>query len=135
MKKAVLLIVTTLAGLAGCQSTSSRIAQCEAQGISRDTCYLAEQNRQNTFNAAAEKQALENAAQLAQAAHKQTYRGFGVTVVKSGDWVTVEGKPAVVEEKNADAVVYSQGIYHVIFYATGKVALMTNGQFTGYLKK
>ena len=41
----------------------------------------------------------------------------------------------MVEEKNADAVVYSQGIYHVSFYATGKVALMTNGQFSGYLKK
>lgn len=37
---------------------------CENKGISRDACYIAEQNRQATINAAAEKQALENAQSL-----------------------------------------------------------------------
>lgn len=59
--------------LTGCQSSASRMAECEAQGISRDTCYLSEQNRKQSINAAAEKQAMENAAnavQHAQAAHQ-----------------------------------------------------------------
>lgn len=34
---------------------------CESKGVSRDACYIAEQNRQATINAAAEKQAMENA--------------------------------------------------------------------------
>lgn len=54
--------------LAGCSSTASRMAECEAQGIAKDTCYLAEQNRQTAIYTVAEKQALENAAkQYAQA--------------------------------------------------------------------
>ena len=40
------------------------MSACENKGISRDACYLAEQNRQATMNAAAEKQALENAQNL-----------------------------------------------------------------------
>lgn len=57
--------------LTSCSSQADKIAQCEAQGISRDACYLAEQNKRATINAAAEKQALENAAkQYAQRAHK-----------------------------------------------------------------
>lgn len=58
--------------LASCSSTASRMAECEAQGVSKDTCYLAEQNRQTAIHATAEKQALENAAkQYAQAAKHQ----------------------------------------------------------------
>lgn len=34
---------------------------CESKGVSRDACYIAEQNRLATINAAAEKQAMENA--------------------------------------------------------------------------
>jgi hypothetical protein len=37
------------------------MAECQAQGISKDTCYLSEQNRQNSINNAAMKQAMENA--------------------------------------------------------------------------
>lgn len=37
---------------------------CESKGVSRDACYIAEQNRQATINAAAEKQAMENAQSL-----------------------------------------------------------------------
>ncbi|NKE44384.1 hypothetical protein HB662_06315 [Roseomonas frigidaquae] len=47
--------------LAGCSTPQQRMADCEAQGISRDTCYLSEQNRRNALLGAAERQALENA--------------------------------------------------------------------------
>ena len=60
MNKIVLAgIVAAL--LSGCVSQEQRLADCEAKGVSRDACYIADQNRQATFNAAAEKQALENA--------------------------------------------------------------------------
>ena len=48
--------------LCGCSTATQRMADCEAQGISKDACYMAEQNRQAAINGAAEKQALENAA-------------------------------------------------------------------------
>ncbi len=47
--------------LAGCSTEASRMNDCENKGVSRDACYVAEQNRQATINAAAEKQAMENA--------------------------------------------------------------------------
>lgn len=47
--------------LVGCSTEAQRLAECEAKGISRDTCYLAEQNRQSGINDAALKQSLENA--------------------------------------------------------------------------
>jgi uncharacterized protein YceK len=60
MKKIILLM--SVAGLmAGCSSPAQRMADCQAQGISKDTCYLAEQNRQTAILGAAEKQAMENA--------------------------------------------------------------------------
>jgi hypothetical protein len=54
------MFVLAVGLLAGCTTEAERLAQCEAKGISRDTCYLAEQNRQTAIDAAAEKQALEN---------------------------------------------------------------------------
>ena len=33
--------------LTGCSSPTSRIADCQAQGVSHDTCYLAEQDRKS----------------------------------------------------------------------------------------
>ena len=60
MKKVMLMLVMA-AALAGCSSPAQRMADCQAQGISKDTCYLAEQNRQNSINNAAMKQAMENA--------------------------------------------------------------------------
>lgn len=138
MKVQKLLLVSVVAGLlAGCTSSAERMAKCEGQGVSKDACYIAEQNRINTLNAAAEKQALENAQQqYDQATHKAVVKtGYGVTVKRGTDGiVTVNGKPAALDEKNADAAVYSQGIYQVIFYTKGKVALMENRQFKGYLK-
>jgi uncharacterized protein YceK len=66
MKKFLLMMSVTVA-LAGCTTEASRRADCEAKGVSRDTCYLAEQNRQTAILGASEKQALENA----QAAYPQ----------------------------------------------------------------
>lgn len=63
MKK--LIMIAVMGGvLAGCSSEASRMSACENRGISRDACNIAEQNRQATINAAAEKQALENAQNL-----------------------------------------------------------------------
>ncbi|MCZ6343743.1 hypothetical protein O5286_28245, partial [Escherichia coli] len=40
-----------------------------------------------------------------------------------------------IDEDNKDATVYQSGLYNVIVYHhTGKVALMKEGQFVGYLK-
>ncbi|EJG5414294.1 hypothetical protein NAD41_000895 [Salmonella enterica] len=63
MKKVIAVTLVTLT-LAGCSTASSRIRDCEDQGISRDACYVAEKNHQATMSAAAEKQALENAQSL-----------------------------------------------------------------------
>lgn len=60
MKK-IILFVSLIGLLAGCSSQAQRMADCQAQGVSKDTCYLAEQNRQTAILGAAEKQAMENA--------------------------------------------------------------------------
>lgn len=140
MNKTLLTGVITLL-LAGCSSQAERIAACEAQGVSRDACYISEQNRTNTINAAAETQALQNAAhavQFAQTAKKtnQHYSGYGVDVKRDSlGIVTVDGKPAALIEDEPKAKVYSQGLLTVIFYTSGKVALLRENQFVGYLKQ
>ncbi|EGT3572001.1 hypothetical protein QNN88_03370 [Citrobacter sp. ANG330] len=69
MKKLMMIsIVPLVMALAGCSTAAERMAKCESEGVSKDTCYAVEQNRQASMNAVAEKQALENAAQYAQAA-------------------------------------------------------------------
>ncbi|WP_435952651.1 hypothetical protein [Dryocola sp. BD626] len=60
MKKFIFMMMMAVT-LAGCSTAAQRQADCQAQGISKDTCYLAEQNRQNAINNAAMKQAMENA--------------------------------------------------------------------------
>lgn len=60
MKK-IILLLSVAAALAGCSSPTQRMADCQAQGISKDACYMAEQNRQTAILGAAEKQAMENA--------------------------------------------------------------------------
>lgn len=65
MKK-LMMMATSIAFVslvAGCSSAAQRQADCEAKGISRDTCYLAEQQRQAAILSASEKQAMENAQQ------------------------------------------------------------------------
>lgn len=75
------------------------------------------------------------AVQKAQSAKKRTVKGYGITVVISGDWVTVDGKPASLDENNATAKSYSQGLYNIVVYKSGKVALLKQGEgFVGYLK-
>lgn len=59
--RAVFAITVAALLLAGCSSPAQRMSNCVAQGVSRDACYVAEQNRQAAITAAAEKQALENA--------------------------------------------------------------------------
>lgn len=63
MNKKLFLLVP-VAFLAGCTSAAQRMNDCEAQGISRDACYVAEQNRQNGINAQAQAQAMRNAQAL-----------------------------------------------------------------------
>lgn len=62
MKK--LAIIGAILALAGCTSSAERMYECESQGVSRDACYVAEQNRKATINSAAQKQAMENANDL-----------------------------------------------------------------------
>lgn len=137
MNKYLALTLIVL-GLAGCSNQAQRMAECEAQGVSRDACYVAEQNRKASINAAAEKQALENAAQLAQAA--KTVKPFtkhidGIEIKRDRlGIVSIDGKPAALDETNAEASTYSAGIYQVIIYQKGKVAVMESGQFKGYAK-
>ncbi|WP_211449602.1 hypothetical protein [Enterobacter mori] len=82
MKMKLVMVVIGVSLLAACSSPAQRISECEAQGISKDTCYLAEQNKQASINAAAEKQALENAANAVQ--HAQTTHKHREELAKSG---------------------------------------------------
>ncbi|HFI9551321.1 TPA: hypothetical protein ACGSUZ_002178 [Escherichia coli] len=124
--------------LAGCSSPASRIADCQAQGVSHDTCYLAEQQRQTAILSASEAQAFKNAeaAQHAQEAKKAIYKGFGMTFrMSSKNFAYLNDSLCAIDENNKDATVYQSGLYNVIVYHhTGKVALMKEGQFVGYLK-
>ena len=112
MKK-ILLVGVIAALLAGCVSEEQRLAQCEAKGVSRDACYIADQNRQATINAAAEKQALENAHAAIQ--HAQVARigdplreasfsanGIKATINNGFTQATINGKKATVKRSNAN---------------------------------
>lgn len=57
----IILLLSVASLMAGCSSASQRMADCQAQGIGKDACYMAEQNRQTALLGAAEKQAMENA--------------------------------------------------------------------------
>lgn len=126
--------------LAGCNATASRIAKCETQGISKDTCYLAEQNRQTAIYAAAEKQALENAAkQYAQAAKQQTLQarvaGIDIKITPDIKQGYIEQTAAALTEENQYAQVYQKGVYTVIWYRQKhKIVLLREGQIVGTAK-
>ncbi|HAT1569461.1 TPA: hypothetical protein I8Y10_000780 [Kluyvera cryocrescens] len=73
--KAKLMVLAGLMSavfLAGCSSPAQRMAACEAQGVSKDTCYLSEQNRQQGINNAALTAAYANAANATAEQHAQT---------------------------------------------------------------
>ncbi|HGA8480936.1 TPA: hypothetical protein ACITN2_004361 [Salmonella enterica subsp. enterica serovar Virchow] len=72
MKK--LLVMGAILALAGCTSSAERMYECESQGVSRDACYVAEQNRKATINSAAQKQAMENANDLYGAKGTETHK-------------------------------------------------------------
>lgn len=147
------LTVLAVILLAGCSTSASRMAECQAQGISRNTCYLAEQNRQAAILGASEAQAYKNASdaandesgskhhhharQYAQAAHHaHLYKGYGVTFrMSSKNFAYLNDSLCAIDEDNSDATAYQSGLYNVIVYhRTGKVALMKQGQLVGYLK-
>ncbi len=126
--------------LAGCTSTASRMAECEAQGVSKDTCYLAEQNRQTAIYAAAEKQALENAAkQYAQSTKIKTLQAriAGIDIKISPDIKQgyIEQTAAELTEENQYAQVYQKGVYTAIWYRQKhKIVLLRDGQIVGSAK-
>lgn len=108
------MIALAVSALSACSSPAERMANCEAQGVSRDTCYLAEQNRTTAINAAAEKQAMENAAnavQHAQSAKVQdplreaSFTANGINAAVSNGFFTakINGKTAVVKRFNANS--------------------------------
>lgn len=61
MKKVLITVAGALV-LAGCVSPTQRIANCTASGVSYDTCYLSEQQRQQSINNASLSSAYANAA-------------------------------------------------------------------------
>ncbi|WP_367896812.1 hypothetical protein [Enterobacter vonholyi] len=89
MKK--LMMIAAVLSLTACSSPAQRMADCQSKGVSKDACYIAEQNRTSAINAAAEKQALENAAQLAQSAHKHFPEGCTQVMDAAG---RCDSKPA-----------------------------------------
>lgn len=121
MKK-LIMIAVAVSALSACSSPAERMANCEAQGVSRDTCYLAEQNRTTAMNAVAEKQALENAAnavQHAQSAKVQdplreasfTANGINATVSNGFFTAKINGKKAAVKRFNANSYEIKGGGY------------------------
>lgn len=96
------------------------------------------QQRQTAILSASEAQAFKNAeaAQHTCAAKKAIYKGFGMTFrMSSKNFAYLNDSLCAIDEDNKDATVYQSGLYNVIVYHhTGKVALMKEGQFVGYLK-
>lgn len=154
MKKTLLAVVIAgaTALLSACTSPAQRMAECERQGISKDTCYLAEQNRQNAYNEAAQNAAWANArdaaagtgiwakkdaeqhAQAVKATHAFKWEGMKITI--RGEILDVDGVLGALDENEPQAKVYSQGLYTFIYYpAKGKLAVNKEGQFQGYARK
>lgn len=116
--KAKLMVLAGLMSavfLAGCSSPAQRMAACEAQGVSKDTCYLSEQNRLQGINNAALTAAYANAAnataeQHAQAAHvadpmrEATLSSNVLKATLSNGFfsATINGKKATVKRVNAN---------------------------------
>jgi hypothetical protein len=154
MKKTLLAVVMAgaTALLSACTSPAQHMAECERQGISKDTCYLSEQNRQNAYNEAAQNAAWANArdaaagtgiwakkdakqhAQAAKATHAFKWEGMKITI--RGEILDVDGVLGALDENEPQAKVYSQGLYTFIYYpAKGKLAVSKEGRFEGYATK
>lgn len=65
-----MMIAVIAALLAGCVSPEQRIANCTAKGVSYDTCYLSEQQRQQGVNNASLSAAYANSARATDTSHK-----------------------------------------------------------------
>lgn len=136
MKK---LLIISIYMLVGCSTQASRMADCEAQGVTHDTCYLAEHNRQSALESVSEKQALENSAkQFGQAA--KTIKPFdkrleGIEVKRDSiGIVSIDGKPAAPGETTPTSTSYESGFFTAIIYSNGKVALLKDHIFLGFMK-
>lgn len=140
MIKVMSLVLVAMAA-AGCSSSALRMADCQAQGVSKDACYVAEQNRQASITNAAEVAALRNAAaQYGQAAHHYKkvivqIDGIDIKIYPDDKQAYIESTAAALIEENAHAQVYQKGIFTAIWYKIShQVALMRNGKFVAKTK-
>ncbi|AHM73469.1 hypothetical protein [Yersinia hibernica] len=134
-------ILLLAVALAGCSSQASRMAECEAQGVSKDACYIAEKNHQASIQNAAETQALRNAAaQYGQAAQKSKMLmahidGVDIKIYPVDKQGYIESTAAALIEENEFAQVYQKGIFTATWYKkTNKITLLRNGQLVGRTK-
>lgn len=68
MKKFICLAVILLSG---CTTQADRLAKCQSLGVSIDTCYAKDMDRQTAMETVYQKQALKNSAKaLDEAEHK-----------------------------------------------------------------
>ena len=97
------------------------VPSAKTQGVTGDSCYLAEQSRHLSRVGAAGKQALVNAP-FSQEEHKSAAKAWRYKdVVVSRDKlgiVSIDGKPAVMNEENNGAQVFVTGMSNVIFTKT-----------------
>lgn len=66
----VILVITYFLG--GCSTKASRMQECLNEGISKDTCYLAESQRQAAISNASMNAAFANAAHAVHACTNDT---------------------------------------------------------------
>lgn len=73
--------------------------------------------------------------QHATVSHGKTWTGYGVKFDLNSDGSAyLDSKPCAVDEVTEQATVYSQGLYQIINYKSGKTVLMKNKVFVGNLK-
>lgn len=130
-----LAVLISIALLAGCSTQASRMSDCESQGISKDACYIAEQNKQASVTNAAETAALRNAAKSVEQTTYQPFKthlaGLNIEANAQGQ-MYVDGKPALITEDNVDAIAYQQGGFDIIHYKrTHKLFVLQNGKIVG----
>lgn len=141
MKMSIALTAVTLVLLAGCSSQASRMAECEAQGVSKDACYIAEKNHQASIQNAAENAALRNAAaQYGQTAKKSKklvarIHGVDIKIYPDDKQGYIESTAAALIEENEYAQVYQKGVFTATWYKkTNKIILLRDGQLVGRSK-
>lgn len=141
MKRLITLAALSAALLAGCSTQASRMAECEAQGVSKDTCYLVEKNHQASIENAAESQALRNAAaQYGQVTQKHQkiqvrIKGIDIKIYPQDKQAWIESTAAALIEENEHAQVYQKGVFTAVWYKlTHKIMLLRDGHLIGKAK-